>query len=104
MRENVKEICATCKNAVYAGRMGFDMYFCDQLLGPLCELADCPAPTHVLVAGSEVGCLDYYERDPDAFDRVWKHELEEEDDMDVALLMFWGQDGSRAYRDLPEGF
>lgn len=104
MRENVKEVCATCKNAVYAGRVGFDLYFCDQFLGSLCELADSPAPTHVLVTGSEAGCLDYYERDLEAFDRVWKHEPEEEEDLSVAPLILWGQDGARGYRGLPDDF
>lgn len=91
MRENVKEVCATCKNAVHAEEFGLDMFFCDQLLGSLCEHADSAAPARVLVTGTEIGCLDYYEKDPDAFDSAWGDD-EEEEDTEFPVLVFWGHD------------
>lgn len=98
MRENTKEVCATCKNAVCAEQFGLDMFFCDQLLGPLCEHTDSAAPARVLVMGNEIGCLDYYERDHEAYDRIWGDE--EEEDLETPPLIFWGHSGLPGYGSL----
>lgn len=91
MRENVREVCATCKHAVSAEDIGEDFFFCDQLLGPLCEYADSAAPSRVLVTGAEMGCVDHYERDASAYASIWSGEEDAEEGGEEIPLMFWGE-------------